>query len=325
VSESTFSAGNFILELPVFQSAGTSPLTAFEFLQPRLAGGDRDQLANWFTQDHVQIDHQPIQASHAVLQGQVVCLQIPDHWEEPVDTHWQLIWENNELMVVYKPATLPVSRTTRNLYHTLISLVRRETCWADARLLHRLDTETDGLVLLAKDQSADRKWKPKLSDLMISKRYHARVYGRPVWKTQTCTAALTTREGSAIRSQMHIADTSGNGVKPCTSHFRLLDSDPGFSLIECTLATGRRHQLRAHLAYLGHPIVGDKIYAHQGRFYLQRLTETLSEEDLLRLGGSHHQLTACHLTLRLNEQDPVFEIDLPDSLNSTLHSFNCAR
>ncbi|MDF2182196.1 RluA family pseudouridine synthase [Neptuniibacter sp. CAU 1671] len=316
--------GDFALQLPVFQHPDQPPLSAFEFLQSRLASGHREQLPAWFAEQRIWLNQQAVKPEQTIEQGQQICLMIPDHWEEPVDTHWQPIWENDELMVVYKPATLPVSRTTRNLYNTLISRVRRETVWSDARLMHRLDTETDGLILLAKNQTADRKWKPILSDLIISKRYHARVYGRPEWQTRACTLALATRPESKIRSQMHIADSDEPGAKHCISRFQLLESDQAFSLIECTLATGRRHQLRAHLANLGHPIVGDKIYAHQGRFYLKRLTEELNAEDFKILGGEHHQLTASHLSLRLNGQDPATEINLPDRLNNTLNSFYSA-
>nr|WP_232846433.1 RNA pseudouridine synthase [Amphritea pacifica] len=213
-------------------------------------------------------------------------------------------------MAVYKPHLLPVSRTTRNLYNTLISLVRRQTPYYDARLLHRLDSETAGVILLAKHASADRQWKPRLDQLIIEKVYHAWVTGIPLWQSKTLVCELSERADSAIRSQVYVVDGSDRKhfVKPRHSKtaFRVLYSEAGNALIECRLYTGRKHQIRAQLSYLGHPVVGDKIYGHRGYFYLKRIEEGLDATDFRVLGSRYHRLQAVELTLNIDgERVPI--------------------
>lgn len=149
-----------------------------DFLCPRIVEAHGSQLSLLFDSGHVIVDGRLARPEDTIVAGSEVELFLPDHSEQPVATTWQVLWQNDELLAVFKPHMLPVSRTTRNLYNTLISLVRRETPYKDARLLHRLDTETAGVILLAKNRVADQKWKPRLDQLIVRKIYHAWVTGR---------------------------------------------------------------------------------------------------------------------------------------------------
>jgi 23S rRNA pseudouridine1911/1915/1917 synthase len=230
-----------------------------------------------------------------------------DYSEPEVNTQWHLLWEGEEIIAVHKPANLPVSRTTRNIYNTLVQLVRRESEWPDAHLLHRLDLETSGIVLLAKNKQFASKWQPRLSKLMKRKIYHALVYGVPNWESRVFECALNTRSNSPIRCQMHVCD-EGEVGKHSATRFTVLESLGDYSVVECELFTGRKHQIRAHLSSLGHPIVGDKIYAHQGEYYLKRIENKLSEYDEVQLKTPHHLLCAYQVEL---------EVD-PDATSETI-------
>jgi len=308
---------SFTLNFPVFrESLQLDSCSLLSFIRLRFIRTEIAELVEWIATGRVRVDQALSHAEQQLIAGQTVQVTMPDHREDPVDTRWQLVWQNEEIMAVYKPPLLPVSRTTRNLYDTLIQLVRRQTPHYDAHLLHRLDTETDGLILIAKDKAADLKWKKQLATLIERKVYQAWVYGVPDWHQQTVERELSEREGSAIRSQMYVVDPAQPELykKPKLSKtaFRLLRSEGDCSLIECELFTGRKHQIRCQLAHLGHPVVGDKIYAHQGRFYLKRLEAGLSEEDFQCLGGYHHRLSAVRLVLCLESEARV-SIELPEA------------
>lgn len=308
---------SFTLSFPVFsESLQPGSRSLLSFVQQRFTRTEPAELSDWITSGRVSVDQQSAGAEQLLIAGQTVQIQIPDHREDPVDTRWQLAWQNAEIMAVYKPSLLPVSRTTRNLYNTLIQLVRRQTPHYDAHLLHRLDTETDGLILIAKDKAADLKWKKQLATLIERKVYQAWVYGVPNWDVQTVECELSEREGSAIRSQMYVVDPTQpeQYKKPKLSKtaFRVLRTEGAYSLLECELFTGRKHQIRSQLAHLGHPVVGDKIYSHQGHYYLKRLEVGLSEKDYQCLGGYHHRLSAVRLELRLDARQRVC-IDLPEA------------
>jgi len=90
--------------------------------------------------------------------------------------------------------------------------------------------------------------------------------------------------------------------KPCRTLFHTVAATEDYSLLLAALGSGRRHQIRAHLAYLGHPLVGDKIYSHDGNFFLKRLDEELTEDDYRILGARQHLLHAWSVDLRLPDQ-----------------------
>ncbi len=306
---------SFILNFLVFsESLLPGSTSLLSFVQQRFTRTEPTELIDWIASGRVCVDQQLSCAEQRLAAGQTVQVTMPDHREDPVDTRWQLVWQNEEIMAVYKPPLLPVSRTTRNLYNTLIQLVRRQSPYYDAHLLHRLDTETDGLILLAKDKAADLKWKKQLASLIERKVYHAWVYGQPDWNERTVECELSEREGSAIRSQMYVVDPTQpeQYKKPKLSKtaFRVLRTEGAYSLLECELFTGRKHQIRSQLAHLGYPVVGDKIYAHQGHYYLKRLEAGLTDEDIELLGGPHHQLTAVRLELRLDPGRELVCIEL---------------
>ncbi|WP_372737504.1 RluA family pseudouridine synthase [Neptunomonas sp.] len=290
--------GGFCLNFSVLtESVGT----VAEFLASRLVERDVARLPHSFREGWVRVDGLVVASSCTLVIGQQITVYLPDHIEAHVDVNWRLLWQNDELIKVYKPALLPVSRTTRNLYQTLISLIRRETAYADARLLHRMDTETSGVLLIAKDKKADQKWKKHFQQLVRRKVYHAWVDGNPAWDQLSFECELSEKTASVIRSRMYVVDpgrlTDYPKPKFSKTDFRVIERQAHKSLIECELLTGRKHQIRAHLAHLGYPIIGDKIYSHDGHFYLKRLQQPLTVDDLVELGAEHHLLESVLLEL----------------------------
>lgn len=310
---------SLIFNLPdclAVSDAGSLPLSLIDFLRLRLTPADVDRLPELFTRGCICVNNEVVSADFTLSGDAMVRVSLPDHHEDNVDVGWRLLWQNSELLAVYKPHLLPVSRTTRNLYNTLISLVRRQTPYYDARLLHRLDTETAGVILLARNADADRRWKPRLHELVCSKVYHAWVEGVPHWQKICVECELSEKSGSEIRSQVYVVDPveACHFIKPRHSktEFRILECQSGRSLVECRLYTGRKHQIRCQLSYLGYPLVGDKIYNHQGYYYLKRIEHGLVDADFQRLGSPYHLLQAVELTLNIEGQQVV--IGLPEEL-----------
>ncbi len=273
----------------------------------------------------ILVDNQPVNGNPELTPGTELRFVVRDYQEEPVNLNWRICWENDQLLVVNKPAQLPVHRTTRNIHNTLTALIRRGSPWPEAQPLHRLDQETAGLMVFAKNRHDAQLWQPRFQALLETKVYHAIVYGQPDWAELTFSCRLNTQADSAIRCKMYVVDENENG-KLSTTRFRVLSSRGEYSVIECELFTGRKHQLRAQLAHLGHPIVGDKIYAHNGEFFLNRLDDNISEGDISRLQTAHHLLVACQLGLTMGDTEKakieLARSDFPDAWQSFVQEHN---
>jgi 23S rRNA pseudouridine1911/1915/1917 synthase len=283
-------------------------LSLLEHLEPCIPYLSTDDWLALLQSGGIQLNGEVVCDNVPLQQGQQLTYTIKNYQEDPVNIGWRLLWEGDDIIAIHKPANLPVSRTTRNVYNTLIQLVRRESRWPDAHLLHRLDLETSGIILLSKDKKGASQWQPQLKSLIEQKIYHAVVYGNPAWQETSLECKLNTRQDSPIRCQMHVCEEGEKG-KASHTRFKVIQSGEGYSLLECELLSGRKHQIRAHLAHLGHPIVGDKIYAHDGDFYLKRLQDAITEQDQERLQTPHHLLHAQQLIIHASNPTPQTLID----------------
>lgn len=288
---------------------GQTLLQALEPAIPYLSAG---QWRDLMLRSHIKLNGAAQTTNILLKEGDEIVYVVPNYEEAEVNTGWKLLWHNEHLAAIHKPANLPVSRTTRNVYNTLIQLLRRESPWPDAHLLHRLDLETSGVVLIATSNDQARIYQPKLSELLVTKRYRAIVHGVPSWQAIQHSSYINTRKDSAIRCQMHPVD-EGNG-KLSQTHFKVIASNCGYSLIECELLTGRKHQIRAHLLELGHPIIGDKIYSHSGEYYLKRLNDALTYQDKQSWLSEHHLLHAyeVHVKTVWQQSEEIIEIQNPN-------------
>jgi 23S rRNA pseudouridine1911/1915/1917 synthase len=249
-------------------------------------------------------------------------------WDEnPVPTHIPVVYEDDYLLAVDKPAHLPVHPSARYHRNTLIKLMqaRRPGEWLS--LAHRIDRETSGVLLIAKDPETDRALKHAFEDRAgIEKTYLALTWNVPSFGDPAADAARRFRYERSVeldpshstKVKMRLGRTDDAlyaatrfeilAVRRARSHDGTSAAEPRggphqrteprlYSRVRCELETGRQHQIRLHLASLGAPIVGDKLYGPDDTCFARGADGELTDTDNALLELPRHALHAWRLSL----------------------------
>jgi 23S rRNA pseudouridine1911/1915/1917 synthase len=217
------------------------------------------------------------------------------------NTRFTVLDETSDYIVVDKPAPLKIHPSTPDgvptLWDGLKALLAYELAnGGQISIINRLDRETSGVVLVAKHARAARRFGLAMQRRQVRKGYVALVHGWPDWNEKVLEAPIL-RAGEVEESAIWVRQrVHGDGV-PCETEFTVLARRQAafgpVALVEARPKTGRMHQIRVHLAHLGHAVVGDKIYAGDGRGYLEFIDHGWTPELAERL-HSPRQLLHSH-------------------------------
>lgn len=217
-----------------------------------------------------------------------------------------VIHEDADLLVVNKPAGLVCHPTKTDERSSLIGRVRLHLGHAEGRLVNRLDRETSGLVLVAKSNLVAGELGKLIETSAVRKEYQAIVHGHLAADEQTIDAPLGKDNASAVAIKDCVRPDGAPSQTRVLVAQRLTRGGQAFSLLTVQPLTGRKHQIRIHLAHLGHPIVGDKIYGPDEQIYLRLVTGQLTDADRATLILDNHALHAARLAFRWRERDWQF-------------------
>lgn len=243
-----------------------------------------------------------LRSNDRVREGTLILL-----WREPFEPDEEqpplpILYEDPHLLVVDKPPLVAVHPTARYHKHTVITRLREARPNEFLTLVHRLDRETSGILLVARTPAADRAFKRVLEDRTLGrgapepleKTYLSITHGIP--PAGDITLPLELDAENSLRVKMRIA-TPGTGLEARTG-VSIVETCAGYALVRCALHTGRQHQIRAHLSALGCPVVGDKLYGPDERMLARAADGVLTEDDLELLELPRHALHAHRYALR---------------------------
>lgn len=231
------------------------------------AGGDysRAQVQTWIKDGHVQVDHRVVKPNYKLVKGDTVRIQVPE--TEPLEAVAEelpldIVYEDEDVIVVNKPQGMVVhpapGHTTGTLVNALLFHCRDLSGIngvARPGIVHRIDKDTSGLLIAAKNDHAHESLARQMKDKTVERKYKAIVHGVMAHDNGTIDAPIG-RDAKDRKKMVVTAHNSKNAV----THFSVLQRFNAFTFVECRLETGRTHQIRVHMKYIGHPIAGDPKY-----------------------------------------------------------------
>ena len=272
----------------------------------------RTYIASLITDGHCFLNDQVVKASTKVKTGEMISYDIPAI--KPLEVKDEnipldIVYEDDDILIINKPQGMVVHPSCGHNEHTLVNAILYHCPHlsgingvARPGIVHRIDKDTSGLICVAKNDEAHRFLAEQLKDHTMARTYIALVKG--VIKENTGTINMPIGRDPQSRQKMAVEPHNG---KPATTNFVVLQRFKDYTLIECHLITGRTHQIRVHLSYIGHPVEGDSLYAGKN-------AKSLSKSGQL--------LTAVRLKLihPRTREEMTFSVELPDYFKEIIDS-----
>ena len=229
-------------------------------LEPEIT---RSQLKNLINDGHVTVNGQAVKPKYKVQAGDKISLIKPEPQSlklTPENIPLDIVYEDDDVIVVNKPQGMVVHPAPGHPNHTLVNALLYHSPLSTINgtfrpgIVHRIDKDTSGLLMVAKNDLAHQSLAEQLRNKTNKREYRALVYGQIKEDEGTIDAPLG-RNPQDRKKQAVV-----KGGRHAVTHFKVMKRYDNFTLVKCILETGRTHQIRVHMKYIGHPLVGDPLY-----------------------------------------------------------------
>lgn len=223
----------------------------------------RSKIQNLIKQEQILVNQAPTTNRYKVSENDVIDVTLPDPVEvsvKPEKMNLDIVFEDDDVIIVNKPQGMVVhpapGHENGTLVNGLLDHAPLATVNGELRpgIVHRIDKDTSGLLMVAKNDQAMLSLSAQLKAKTNQRKYLAIVHGN--FKEEAGTINAPIGRSKKDRKKMAIVEDG----RPAVTHFKVLERFTDYTLIECELETGRTHQIRVHLKYIGHPVAGDPLY-----------------------------------------------------------------
>lgn len=239
----------------------------------------RSYIQKMMKEEAVKVNGLPVKGSYRVKTDDLVEFMLPEAVEPdiaPEDIPLDILYEDRDVIVVNKPKGMVVHPAAGHYSGTLVNALMYH-CGAELSgingvlrpgIVHRIDRDTTGSVIACKNDAAHNSIAAQLKEHSVNRTYHAICHG--VLKADEGTIDRPVGRHPIDRKKMAVNEKNG---KQAVTHYRVLKRFKEYTYVECSLETGRTHQIRVHMASIGHPLLGDDVYsARKCPFHLQGQT-----------------------------------------------------
>ena len=270
IEEQDDESGLLYEHLRIVVDKGQVPVRIDKFMTDKLQHSSRNRIQKAADAGFVHVNDHPVKSNYKIRPEDVITLMLdrPRHENtiEAEDIPLDIVYEDDELLVIDKPAGMVVHPGAGNFHGTLINAVAwhlKDLPSFDANdpevgLVHRIDKDTSGLLVVAKTAEAKRKLGLQFFNKTTHRSYNALVWANFVENEGRIEGNIARDPKDRLR--MTVFPAGSETGKPAVTHYRVLERFGYTTLVECVLETGRTHQIRAHMTHIGHPIFGDERY-----------------------------------------------------------------
>ena len=293
-----------------------------KYLHDRFSNFSRAMIQKQIAAGSVKVNGDVVKASFKLTPGDIVELtlpELPSKEIEPEELPLDIIYEDDDLIIVNKQADMVVHPARGNLHGTLVNALAHYSNELSSGLgdfrpgvVHRLDRNTTGVMVVTKNDTAQWKVAKQFENRTIKKEYLAIVHGTPELTADKISAPLGVHP--KVREKYAIRPETG---KEAVTFYQVMEQFRGYSLIKCTPKTGRTHQIRVHLAYIKHSIVGDDMYGGKLVYPWQLKDEQQAVEEPVIARCALHAFTI-EFKHPSTEKMVKFEAPLPNDMQHLL-------
>ena len=269
--EITDSEDSLYERLSLTVDKGQESIRIDKFLMIRLEGATRNKIQQAIEEERVLVNQKPIKSNYKIRPGDWLTVYDDKHPDAsnitPQDIPLDIVFEDDQLFVINKPVGMVVHPGSGNPDHTLLNAAAYylkqqnpaldETSLPRYGLVHRIDKNTSGLLVMAKTQTAMSHLAKQFFNHTVHRRYLALVWGN----VEDDQGTIVAHVGRHLRHRkLFTAYPEGDHGKEAITHYTVLERFHYVTLVECRLETGRTHQIRVHMQYIGHPLFNDDFY-----------------------------------------------------------------
>lgn len=308
---------------------GQQPYRVDKFLMDRLPNVTRNKIQQGIKEGFVKVNGQEIKPNHKVHAGDEILVELPEPPRDtdvtPEDIEINIVFEDDDLLIVNKEPGMVVHPAYNNWTGTLVNALtyhfQQLPTMRDNEgrpgLVHRIDKDTSGLLVIAKSEKAMTGLAKQFFDHSIERTYYALVWGVPAQEKGTIDVNLGRSEKDR---RVTTAIEDGSRGRTAITHYEVLEDLRYVSLLKLNLETGRTHQIRAHMKYLGHPLFNDATY---GGNRVLKGTQFSKYKSFVENGFKIMPRQALHakslgFTHPISGEQVNFDSDLPEDFQSVL-------
>lgn len=280
------------------------------FISERLSDVSRSYIQKLIKDELVTANLKPVKANYKVKQGEQIEISLPEPVSLDIEAQnipLDILYEDNDVLLVNKPKDMVVHPSAGHLDGTLVNalLYHCKDSLSSINgvmrpgIVHRIDKDTTGVLIICKNDKSHNCIAEQLKIHSITRRYHAIVYNNLTEDSGTIDAPI----GRHPVDRKKMAINYKNG-KSATTHYKVLERFGKYTYVECELETGRTHQIRVHMASIGHPLLGDVVYGSMKQPY-----KTQGQVLHAKVFGFVHPTTGKYME---------FETPLPDYFEALL-------